>query len=218
MSMEGLKIKKGEYMMKKKYLMLLLSLILVLAACGGGGAENSNEESQPEGQSAFGTEQIEYFEAINQDEETVTRDDLLGQWWVADFIFTNCTTVCLPMTSNMKILQDGLKEAGIEDVQLVTFSIDPDRDTPEVLKEYGNEYGADFSNWHFLTGYDFEYIKNYSISEFKNLVQEPPEGDDQIIHGTAFYLINPDGVIYKHYSCTQADAMDEIIADLKEQL
>lgn len=205
--------------MKKKSFLLVLSLLLLLAACGGGsGTENNSNESQSAGQSAFGTEPIESFEAINQDEEPVKLDDLKGQWWVADFIFTNCTTVCLPMTANMKKLQDGLKEAGIEGVQLVTFSIDPDRDTPEVLKEYGNEYGADFTNWHFLTGYDFEYIKNYSISEFKNLVQEPPEGDDQIIHGTAFYLVDPNGVIYKHYSGTEADAIEDIIADLKNEL
>lgn len=207
--------------MKKAYYLILLSLILILSACNSGSSESESSQhdsSQSSGQTQQENWEVEFFEAINQDEETITRDDLLGQWWVADFIFTNCETVCIPMTSHMKKLQDGLKEEGLEEVQLVSFSIDPERDTPEVLKEYGNEYEVDFSNWHFLTGYDFEYIKNYSISSFKNLVQEPPEGDDQIIHGTAFYLVNPEGEVVKHYSGTQPEAMDEIIEDLKELL
>lgn len=207
--------------MKKTHLLILLSLLLILAACGGSSNESESSENNTS-QSSEQTQQenweVEFFEAINQDEETITRDDLLGQWWVADFIFTNCETVCIPMTNHMKKLQDGLKEEGLEEVQLVSFSIDPERDTPEVLKEYGNEYEVDFSNWHFLTGYDFEYIKNYSINSFKNLVQEPPEDDDQIIHGTAFYLVNPEGEVVKHYSGTQPEAMDEIIEDLKELL
>ncbi len=81
-------------------------------------------------------------------------DNLKGKWWIADFIFTNWTTVCLPMTNNKSILQRKLKDNNL-DVQLVSFSVDPDFDSPEVLKEYAEQYGVDFSNWSFLTGYDF---------------------------------------------------------------
>lgn len=209
--------------MRKISLAILFSIVLVLAACGGDTNDTNESNTANEGnvannEAATEAEPVDRFEAVNQEGEPFTLDDLKGQWWVADFVFTNCTTVCLPMTSNMKILQDGLQEAGLDEVQLVSFSVDPDRDTPEVLKEYGEQYGADFSNWNFLTGYEFDYIKDYSISSFKNLVAPPPEGDDQVTHGTAFFLVNPDGVVVNHYKGTDSAAMDQIIEDLKNSL
>src|SRR5699024_5193613 len=135
--------------MKKFMYTLILSSILILAACGEAtddGAANAPDNQAEQVQA----EPVEHFEAVNQDNEPFTLEDLEGQWWVADFIFTNCETTCLTMTSNMKVLQDGLQEEGLEEVQLVTFSVDPDNDSPEVLTEYGEEYGADFSHWHFL--------------------------------------------------------------------
>src|SRR5690625_7542927 len=94
--------------------------------------------------------------------ESLSLEDLNGSWWVADFVFTNCTTVCLPMSTNMSALQDKLAEENI-DVQLVSFSVDPDYDQPEVLREYAEDYEADLSNWTFLTGYDFQTIRELSI-------------------------------------------------------
>lgn len=95
------------------------------------------------------SETVNDFSFTNQDKETVSLDDLKGEWWIADFVFTNCETVCLPMTSNMARLQNTLQKEDAN-VQLVSFSVDPDYDTPDVLKAYGEEYDADFSSWHFL--------------------------------------------------------------------
>src|SRR5699024_7749731 len=148
-----------------------------------------------------------------QDNDTLGLKDLEGKWWLADFIFTNCTSVCLPMTSNMVYLQEELKAEGI-DVELVSFSVDPDYDSPEVLTEYAEEYGADLSNWTFLTGYDFETIRELSIKTFRSPLQEPYE-DDQVVHGTRFFLVNPDGKLIKNYGGLETESMDEIIEDLK---
>jgi|SRR5699024_2630740 len=189
--------------MRKWIGFIMLAGLLALAGCGGDNVETTMSE------------EVEDFEATTQDGDTLARDDLLGTWWVADFVFTNCTTVCPPMTRNMKVLQDRLNEAGVENYHLVSFSVDPDRDTPEVLKEYAEEHGADLATWTFLTGYDFDTIKDFSINSFKNLVAPPPEGDDQVTHGTAFFLVNPDGEVVKSYSGTEADEMDQIAEDLK---
>ncbi|MEI3611814.1 SCO family protein [Pseudogracilibacillus sp. SO30301A] len=189
--------------MKNLIRLLLIIALLTLAACGGNKVETTMNEP------------VEDFEATTQDGDKLTRDDLKGQWLVVDFIFTNCTTVCLPMTSNMKKLQDKLEEAEVENYHLVSFSVDPDHDTPEVLTEYAEEYGADLSTWTFLTGYDFEYIKNISVNSFKSLLAPPLEGDDQVTHGTAFYLVNPDGEIIKKYDGKIAAEMDQIVEDLK---
>lgn len=195
--------KKGEKYMKRITLFTIFILSLMLAACGEKQIETTLEE------------QVDYFEATTESDETLTRDDLLGTYWVANFVFTNCTTTCPPMTANMKALQDQLKEAGIEDVHLISFSVDPDRDTPKALREFADEFGADLNNWSFLTGYEFNEIRELSINSFKSLVEPPPEGSDQVSHGTAFFLVDPDGNVIKHYSGTQRDQMEVIVEDLK---
>src|SRR5699024_6709829 len=157
-------------------------ILMILAACGGENIETTMSEN------------VDDFEFTTQDNESFGLDDLKGTYWVADFVFTNCTTVCLPMTSNMAYLQSLINEEGL-DTQLVSFSVDPDYDSPEVLTEYAEDNGADLDNWTFLTGYDFQTIKELSIKTFKNMVQEPPEGSDQVTHGTSFFLVNPEGKV-----------------------
>jgi len=191
--------------LRKILLFSLLSLLLFLAACSQEPIETNMSET------------VADFSFTTQDEETLKLDDLKGSWWIADFIFTNCTTVCLPMTANMKSLQEEITERDY-DVQLVSFSVDPDYDTPEVLQEYAESYEADLSSWTFLTGYDFDTIKELSIKSFRSMVQEPVEGDEdeQVIHGTNFFLVNPDGKIIKQYDGVQSSELSNILADLEE--
>lgn len=196
--------------MKHLRLLVIVCSIGLLAACGG-----LSQPEQAKIKTGPDTNHVGEFSAVNQAGEDFNVTDLKGQWWVVDFVFTNCTTVCLPMTANMTSLQKKLADAGLEDVQLVSFSVDPDRDTPEVLTAYAEEYGADLENWTFVTGYDFNTIRDYSITTFKNLIEPPPEGDDQVTHGTAFFLVNPEGEIVSHYSGTKADQMDQIVNDIK---
>lgn len=191
--------------MRKNVLFLscCLWLLFTLSACGNKLPIETNM-----------SEKVADFTAINQDEETVHFADLTGQWWIADFIFTNCTTVCLPMTSNMSTLQDLVAAENLA-VQFVSFSVDPERDTPNVLKQYGEQHGADFTNWHFLTGYDFPTIKELSIKSFRALLKEPEPGSDQFTHDTRFFLVDPNGKIVKGYNGVQRDNLEEIVADLQ---
>lgn len=188
---------------RMRQLFLLIGLSIILSACGGYPIETTMSEEVPE------------FEFVNQEGESFGLKDLEGEWWIADFIFTNCTTVCLPMTANMAKLQEMMKEEGI-DAQLVSFSVDPDFDTPEILKAYGESYKADFSNWNFLTGYDFDTIKELSIKTFKSILAEPPEGTNQVTHGTSFFLVSPEGEVIKSYNGAISDNMKSIISDLKK--
>ncbi|GAB3068357.1 SCO family protein [Virgibacillus ainsalahensis] len=184
----------------KQLHLLLFGLAFFLVGCSEDIETNMSEE-------------VADFEFTTQDNETLSLNDLEGEWWVADFIFTNCTTVCLPMTSNMTELQSRMKEENIN-AQLVSFSVDPSYDTPEVLKEYANSYQADLSNWSFLTGYDFETIKELSITSFRQLVVEAQSGSDQVTHGTSFFLVNPEGKVIKQYDGVDSDSIDIMIEDL----
>src|SRR5690625_6090922 len=90
-----------------KVIVLITISTIFLEACGDG--TNSEVEEKMKNEDKIESnmdETMSDFEFINQDEETVSLDDLKGEYWGADFVFTNCTTVCIAMTSNMKILQD----------------------------------------------------------------------------------------------------------------
>lgn len=189
--------------MKKTIQLLILSVVVAALAACGEKVETTMESD------------VKEFTATTQNGDTFTNEDLLGSWWVADFIFTNCTTVCPPMTRNMAALQQDIAEAGVEDVQFVSFSVDPENDTPEVLKDYGTNHGADFDSWTFLTGYDFSMIEDLSMESFKSIVQPPQEGDDQVVHGTRFFIINPEGTVVHSYIGTEKEQLEQMVDDLK---
>ncbi|MBB6446900.1 SCO family protein [Bacillus benzoevorans] len=200
--------------MKKGILLsILLSAALLLTACGGG---QSKTEAPRSGEAGSGF-QAQYdwvlpdFNYVNQDGEEIGKKDLLGEAWLANFVFTNCTTVCSPMTANMAKVQRELKEAGLDNT-IVSFSVDPERDTPPVLKEFSAKFEADLSHWHFLTGYQQEEVGALAKA-FKTLA-EKEEGTDQFIHSTKIFLIDKDGMIVKGYDGLDVP-FEEIVADLK---
>lgn len=178
----------------------LLCLSLLLAGCS----------ETPTFQAEYEWE-LQDFRAVTQDGKSVSKEDYMGEAWVANFIFTNCDTVCLPMTANMAKLQEMLKEEKAT-FKMVSFSVDPERDTEEALKEYGNKYEADYKTWSFLTGYTQEDVQAIA-KNFKTLAQKE-EGTDQITHGTKIFLINREGIIVKGYNGLDVP-YDEIINDLK---
>ncbi|MFD2628221.1 SCO family protein [Oceanobacillus kapialis] len=187
---------------RSKLLVPIFGLILFLAACG----QDYN------GDFSF---DIADFSYTNQDNEQFSSSELEGKFWIADFIFTNCETVCPPMTSNMVDLQQMLKEEGMEDVEIVSFSVDPDNDTPEKLKEYAASRGATFENWNLLTGYEFQEIKELSIKSFKTALEKAPDSD-QMMHGTSFFVVTPEGNAIKKFDGRQPAEMEKIVQYLKE--
>lgn len=191
--------------MLKKLVAVFGLLIVILAACGQSGIENALNYD------------VKDFSYTNQDNQGVGLSDLEGKVWIADFIFTSCETVCPPMTFNMSQLQDKVKEEGIENVEFVSFSVDPTVDSPEALKDFANNYEIDFSNWHFLTGYSQEEIESFAVDSFKSLVKKP-KNDDQVIHQTSIYLVDQNGVVMKDYDGVSDVPYDEIIADIKNTI
>ncbi len=196
--------------MKKGMLALVLG-VLTLSACNSGPVET---------QASFGNT-ITDFEMVNQNEDVVTEADMVGKVWIADFIFTNCTTVCPPMTLNMTTVAQELDEAGIEDYGMMSFTVDPGRDDTATLNEYINYYEIpENTEWHFLTGYDDKFIRTFAEKNFKTLVIPPPDGTDQFTHGTAFYLINQEGKIMKQYAGVDVGdshfPLQEIVSDVKK--
>src|SRR5688572_12564606 len=118
--------------------------------------------------------------------------DLDGKIWVANFIFTHCPTRCEQLTQEMSKLQKRVRHMR-DGMQLVSFSVDPENDTPEKLHEYATQHKANHLRWRFLTG-DLNTIKKAVVEGFKLPMEEDAEAavDDQLMsitHGTRFVLV-----------------------------
>lgn len=134
--------------------------------------------------------------------------DLLGQVWVADFIFTSCGGPCPIMTRNMAGVAETL--AQYPDVAFVSISVDPETDSPEVLAKYSEHHGADPERWNFLTG-DLEAIQSIAVEGFMVGSVEDP-----IIHSTKFCLVDKEGRLRGHYDGTDEAELDELIAAIHQ--
>ena len=192
-------------LMGKKRIMLvgLLVLSTILAACG-------SYKFEPEM-----SIEVEDFSFTNQNNKQVSLDSLKGQPWLAMFIFTNCNSICPPMTYNMTDVQKSLKDEGVKDYQIVAFSVDPEVDSPDVLKDYLKTYSViDDSKWQLLTGYKQQYIEQFARKSFNSLVKNDPNSD-QVVHMSSFYLVNADGVVVKDYDGATNVPVETIVADMK---
>ncbi|MBM7645737.1 protein SCO1/2 [Scopulibacillus daqui] len=202
--------------MKRLFKMAVLPIVLLLAMMLSGCQSNSQEQTSGSAKTNQSLNwKVADFNFKDENNRSFGMDQLKGKVWLADFMFTHCTSVCPPMTGNLVHLQKKLKEAKLP-VEIVSFSVDPSRDTPEVLKRFAQKHGADFSNWHFLTGYSFDKLKSLSEGSFKSSVAKPSKGSDQFTHGTNIFLVNKEGVIVKKYNGFQDVPYDRIMKDIKE--
>ncbi len=151
------------------------------------------------------------FSLTNQQGESLGLSDMAGKIWIADFIFTNCPTICPAMTQEMARLQS---EFVADPVYFVSFSVDPERDTADILSRYAKAYGADDRRWHFLTG-DKAHI--YQLAE-KGFSLAAGHKGSEILHSTRFVLVKPDGNIHDHYDSRSKPAMIRLRRDIKTLL
>jgi len=131
--------------------------------------------------------------------------------WIADFMFTNCPGPCPRMSSQMKQVQTFLSGTGIK---LVSFTVDPENDTPEKLFEYSRFYDARPGTWYFLTG-PKQTIYSLSKDSFKLGVGDA--GGD-VEHSTHFVLVDRQGRIRGYYQTLEDHAIDTLLADARSLL
>ncbi|MDB5294718.1 MAG: photosynthetic protein synthase [Phycisphaerales bacterium] len=149
------------------------------------------------------------FRLTDQDAKPFGNAELKGRPYVAAFVFTTCGSICPRMTTQMAALQKDLPA----EVQLVSFSVDPKHDTPEVLKRYAATYKADESRWHFLTGEREAVVK--VVGEMKLPFKDEQAGDHPILHSERLLLIDGDNRIRGTYLSHEPDALKKLVADAK---
>ena len=146
------------------------------------------------------------FNLLDQDGKPFSSGDLHGRPWAAAFIFTNCGSSCPLMTSTMASLQ---KKVAPE-VMLVSFSVDPESDTPPVLKKYAARYQADESRWRFVTGPKDSIMA--VIKDMKTPFQAAGE-NSPIEHSENLLLVDADGQIRGVYLSTDPQEMNRFVTD-----
>ncbi|MDP5026872.1 MAG: SCO family protein [Flavobacterium sp.] len=145
---------------------------------------------------------IANFSFTNQNGKTITEKDYENTIYVADFFFTTCPTICPKMTDNMVWLQNQLKN--YSEVKLLSFSVTPDIDTPEVLKEYALEKGVDDARWNLVTG-DKSAIYYLARKSYLAVKTGKPEELYDMVHTENFILIDKNKRIRGFYDGTNLD-------------
>ena len=153
---------------------------------------------------------IPEFYFTDSRDKKISRADLNGKVWVADFIFTTCTMACPVLTGNMNLVHKEFQNN--DDVRIVSISVYPEYDTPEVLKKYASQYDANTNRWHFLTGPE-ENVQNVIKNGFKM-----GDYEDIIFHSEKFALVDQKGRLRGYYSGMQTEDVTRLKKDIKKLL
>jgi protein SCO1 len=134
------------------------------------------------------------FSFTERNGATITTADTAGKVWLASFVFTRCTGPCPQVAATMARLQDAFKDDA--DVLLVTFTIDPDRDTLTDLKKYADQYRADPKKWLFCTGPEKD-IHAFAVDGFKLLAQKSatPKPGEEFDHSSRIAVVDRNNII-----------------------
>jgi cytochrome oxidase Cu insertion factor (SCO1/SenC/PrrC family) len=191
--------------MRHSFAVLLIATLLAVTGCAAWTPSPADDDLG----------EVADFALTERSGEKVHRADLLGKVWVAAFGFTRCTGPCPQVSGTMARLQAEL--AGQPDVRLVSFSVDPDHDTPEVLRDYAQRFGADPHRWLFLTGPRDDVYR--LILESFHLAVQQNEGEarrpgQEVTHSTRLALVDRSGHIRGYFDGRQVDEEGQPIADL----
>ena len=154
------------------------------------------------------------FQLTNQNGQAFGSGQLAGKIWIADFIYTTCPGPCPMISSRMSELQKPLENS---DVHLVSFSVDPEKDTPAVLRDYAAKLQAQPGRWDFLTG-SKSAIYKLSHDGFKLAVSDGSAEQGLPIHSTRMVLVDRRGQIRGYYDAVEADAITNLVADTNHLL
>src|SRR5437667_3712423 len=177
---------------------LALTLLLALAGCA------RREPPLP----VLGS--VNGFELTSETGEPFSRQSLDGKVWVADFIFTTCSGPCPRMSSMMRQIQQAT--SAIPEVRLVSFTVDPERDTPAALSAYAARYHAQPERWRFLTG-PRDALHKIAREDFKL-----SNVDGSLVHSTRLVLLDRQSRIRGYYGTDQDSPVTELVRDIKRVL
>lgn len=148
---------------------------------------------------------VQAFSLVDQKGEAFSMNKLRGKVWVADFFFTTCVDICPIMSKNMADLSRTFE--AVPGVKFVSFTVNPENDSPEVLQAYADKLEKGKDNWYFLTGERAE-IKKVAVGSFKlGDIKEP------VFHSSKFPLVDRNGHIRGYYDGTDTADVSRLFKD-----
>lgn len=159
---------------------------------------------------------IQQFSFIDHNNKSITNETIEGKIWVAEYFFTTCKSICPIMNQEMIKVQEAFKDD--QDVKILSFTVDPDVDTPEQLKTYAKEHHSKDGQWYFITG---EKDALYAFARQSIFVLKPAEaenlgdGGSDFIHTNNFVLVDWEGKIRGYYDGTNSKEVTQLISDIK---
>jgi protein SCO1/2 len=159
------------------------------------------------------------FTLTTQWGDKLSLNDLKGKVWVAYFFFSTCPSICPVMNHNMTAVQEAIRDN--PDVLIVGFTVDPETDTPEVLRRYGTKFGVQKGKWYYLTG-ERALIYRVARQSFKLAAEPAPSGQSdsthEFIHSEKFVLVDRQGRIRAYYTGTDKTSVQQLIRDIQKIL
>ncbi len=217
-----------------KYLFLLIGILATAAACERGGEEKVDPmEAKKKVLPILGNYDLQYTESngvekvdtiyhtipkfayLNQDSVMRKSKEFEGKLLVVDFFFTHCPSICPPMTAQMRRLNKNTKDIA-KHLEFLSFSIDPERDTPTRLRWYIKEKSIDANNWNFFTG--SEKATHLLAKDFFNGAERNEEIDGGFGHTPYFILVDREGYPRGLYNGTLVEEVDQMEKDIRKLL
>lgn len=204
----------------RNYLQISLWILVSLSSCGPGDeklpyvGDSETTTSIVDGKTVTerGYPSIPNFAFTNQDGKVVTLHDFSGKIYVADFFFVTCPTICPIMKKNLLKVYQAYQTA--PDVRILSHTIDPDHDTPAVLKQYAQDLGVSGTMWQFVTG-DREKIYDIGENHYLVTVGRDARAPGGYIHSGHFILVDKEKHIRGMYDGTTDEGTQKLIQDIK---
>lgn len=156
------------------------------------------------------------FALVSSSGQALSQANLSGRIWIADFVFTHCPSVCPTLSAQMAKLQTSLARQGL-DVRLVSFTVDPATDTPEVLSAYAERFHADAARWLLVTGERGALHRligeGFHLAVAERSPSENTDGEGLITHSDRFVLIDGDLQIRGYYHGTDEESVQQLMKD-----
>lgn len=150
------------------------------------------------------------FAFVDQHGKPTTERDLAGQVWIADFIYTQCTSACPLLSAKLALVR---RQLGDPRVKFVSFSVDPEHDTPEVLRSYEQNWGPEDARWTLLST-DPKGLA--ALAESMRVAVSPTQDpNDPILHTTLFFLVDSNSKVRGAYDSADDTALDRLAEDAK---
>ncbi|MCO6482117.1 MAG: SCO family protein [Flavobacteriales bacterium] len=206
---------------RKKAILLIVLLVLIPGAIFlGVGSKNhyttlpyiGEREVNGPGDTTYFT--VPPFHFIDEDGKPFSDKDTQGKILIVDFFFTRCTSICPRMSAQMQQLQLQLDKPRYDDVLFLSHTVDPEHDTPEVLKEYARGLQADPKRWKFLTGNAPDIYRQGNLG-YLLTANADSAAAEMFVHSPQFVLVDKQRHIRGMYDGTNTDAMRDLVVDLK---